>query len=644
MSIAPPGKALLSIINVYKDYGAQPVLDGVSMTVHEGDRIGLIGRNGSGKSTLMRLLSGRDVPDNGEVTRAQNLRVTLLAQSCALPETWTVREALDDTTLFRRNLITAYETVLHALAEAPHDGPEHDKLHDESLHLQHQIEAHAAWDIEQDIKRISVSLNLPPADRILSSLSGGELRRVDLAARLLERPDVLLLDEPTNHIDTDSVVWIEQFLEQYTGSCILVTHDRYFLDRVVNRIVEIEFKHVYSFPGSYERFLEYKAGVEDSTARAEDNRQAMIRRELYWFRRGAKARSTKQKARINRLDETLAEGPPPKHRDFTFEIPESRPLSKTILEARRVYFGYDDRELVRDFSFILQKDMRVGIIGPNGAGKTSLLRVLMGQEAPRKGKIIIGDNTDFLYVDQAHEDVLPHQSVLDFVSGGAKNVEVGKRRVYVPAYLEKFLFDKNSVLMPMGNLSGGEKNRLDLLRKLIRGGNVLVLDEPTNDLDLFTLRVLEEMIEDFDGPAIIVSHDRYFINRVCTHMLVFDDDAQVTQITGNYDDYVLYRRRKPAGAAPVAPAAPAVTPQTNSTPPAPKPGKLTYHEKKELDAMEQTIAKAEAEIARLEALINDPAFYGGNRDTVQDTLQLLDTTRASMEALFARWEALDARR
>jgi ATP-binding cassette subfamily F protein uup len=473
---------------------------------------------------------------------------------------------------------------------------------------------------------------------VLSTLSGGELRRVDLASKLLLHPDVLMLDEPTNHIDTRSVEWIENFLERYEGSSILVTHDRYFLDRAVNRIVELEHTGLYSFPGSYTKFLEYKAVVEESQIRSEDNRQSLLRRELEWMRRGPKARSTKQQARINRFHDVEEQGPPPRHREFEFEIPEPQPLGKTILNANSISFRYGERVLFKDFTMIMQKGMRVGILGPNGAGKTTLLRTLMGQERPCKGQVIIGDSTKFLYVDQSHGDINPDQNILEFVSDGARFWEIAGRRIYIPAYLEKFLFDKNSVLQPIGNLSGGERNRLDLVRKLLRGGNFLVLDEPTNDLDLYTLRVLEETVVNFGGCALVVSHDRYFLNRICTHMLVLEGEGKVATITGNFDDYLLWRERQEQK-APEQPK-PVIAPPD---PPKEKASKLTYQEKRELETIMERILKEEEAVSALEQAIGAPGFYQQDRVSIQQTLTDLDEARKKVAASYARWEALTAK-
>lgn len=633
-----PEKVLVSAQNVIMSYGGQPVLNEVSLTIHEGDRIGLIGRNGCGKSTLMRILAGSSAPDAGHVTRSIGTRMALLPQESDLNPENTVNEVLRDAAADIRAMMFDYRRAMERLATVPGECWEHRELQVRCDELQHALHISGAWDLEQDIKKISLSLDLPDKDRLLHTLSGGELRRVNLAVKIIQRPDVLLLDEPTNHIDTRSVEWIEEFLENYAGSCVLVTHDRYFLDRIVNRIVEIEFTRLHTFPGSYERFLEYKAVLEETRTRTEENRQSLMRREFEWYKRGPKARGTKQKARINRFFAIRDQGPPPKHREFLFEIPESQSLGKTILEAKDVAYGYGSEVLFRNFSLIVQKGMRIGILGPNGCGKTTLLKVLMGQEEPRRGTLFIGETVEFLYVDQAHEEIAPHKTVIEFIAGGARWLDINKRRIYIPAYLEKFLFDKAAVDAPVRNLSGGEKNRLYMVKRLLAGGNFLVLDEPTNDLDLYTLRVLEETIEAFDGCALIVSHDRYFLNRICTHMLIFEEAAQIVQIAGNYDDYLLYKERR---------AADALAQNTVQTPklskkaePPSGPRRLTWKEKQELASMEETILAAETEAARLEEEILQPGFYAQNHEYIQEVLGTLEGAKETINNLYTRWEEL----
>lgn len=638
MSSASP-QAILSVQNVVRSFGAQPVIRDISLTIHEGDRIGLIGRNGSGKSTLLKIMTGLDEPDSGIVTRMQGLRVHLLDQQCTLDRNLTVGQVLDGAATDVRKLIDRFHRRMEELAASSAGTAAHDKLADEVAFLQHEMEIADAWNLDEDIKRVTVALDLPDHGRKLSTLSGGELRRVDLAANLVRHPDVLFLDEPTNHIDVPSVRWIEDFLARYQGSCVLVTHDRYFLDRVVNRIVELEHGGLYSYQGNYERFLELKTLREEHQARTESNRQSTMRRELAWLRRGAKARTTKQKARIDRYYALEDQGPPEQHRMFSFEIPQPERLGKQILEAQKIWKKIEDKPLFRDLSLIMQKDMRVGILGPNGSGKTTLLRVLMGEEPPDRGRIIIGDNTEFLYVDQSHEEINPEATILKHVSNGVKEMDVNGRRVHIPAYLEKFLFDRAAIMAPMKHLSGGERNRLDLAKKLLNGGNFLVFDEPTNDLDLSTLRVLEEAILAFDGCALIVSHDRYFLNRICTHLFVFEGNGEVLFITGNYDDYLAYRETHVPAPKPQETVGP-VPPATPSAPD--KPRKLTWKEKKELEGMEGAIHAAEAKVEQLEALVNDPALYQQDFRAAQDTVTQLEAARAVVDGLYARWEALES--
>jgi ATP-binding cassette subfamily F protein uup len=637
-------RTIIGVQGITHSYGNQPVLENISLTIHEGDRIGLIGRNGCGKSTLMKIFSGTITPDYGAVSLRQGIRVAMLGQQPDIAPEATIGEVLDAAARSQRACLDSYHAVMEKLAVCPPDHPDHAALAAESGKLHHRLDLMQAWDLDHEVKRVEVALALPPRDRTAATLSGGELRRVDLAAKLLTHPDLLLLDEPTNHIDTRSVEWIERFLEGYTGSCVLVTHDRYFLDRVVNRTIELEGNKVYSFPGNYVKFLEYKLALEEAQGRAESNRVALIRRELVWYRRAPQARGTKQKARIERFKEAQESGILTKRPDFSFEILQSRPLGKTILEARRIHFELGGRELVNDFSCVFEKGMRVGILGPNGAGKTTLLKLLMGKLEPRKGKVVVGDNTDFLYLDQTHEDVVPEQSILDYVSNGAKYMDVLGRRVYVPAYLEQFLFDKDTAYMPIGNLSGGERNRLDLIKKMLKGGNLLVLDEPTNDLDLYSLRVLEEAIEAFDGAALIVSHDRYFLNRLCTHIWVFQEDGRLVNITGNYEDYLLYLERRGANgeeaATPAAPERGAAKEDTRGAETSPK-RKLNWQENKELGAMEETIHKAEAKVAELEQVLLQPGFYNQPHPDVQRSLDALNAAKVEVERLFARWAELE---
>ncbi len=634
--------ALLGIQEVWKNYGAQPVLRGVSLTIHEGDRIGFIGRNGSGKSTLLKILGGVETPEDGRVTRRQGLRTAILLQECRLDRAQTVGQALERAQHDAVRLLDRHHRLVEELARMPADSPEHARAAQDLADLQHELEIVDAWTLSQQIGQVSTALNLPGTDRTLSTLSGGELRRVDLAVAILQRPDLLLLDEPTNHIDIDSIEWIENFLANYAGSCVLVTHDRYFLERVANRIVELEFGQLISYRGNYEDYLEAKALRQEQTALAESNRRRMLRQELAWLRRGAKARSTKQKARIQRYEELEAQGPPERHKEIAFEIPSPRRLGKIILEAENVSRTVGGRTLFQGVDLILTAGMRVGIVGPNGSGKTTLIRVLMGLDAPDTGKVIIGESTEFLYVDQMHEEVDPDTTILQHVSNGMDYFDVGPKRIYVPGYLDKFLFDRASIHMPMRNLSGGERNRIDLARKLLRGGNLLVLDEPTNDLDLPTLRILEETVDAWEGCALIVSHDRYFLNRLCTHMIVFEGDGKVVQLAGNYDDYLLYREKVKAESAP-APA------PARSTPPAParpageeRPRRLTWHEKKELESMESQILEAESELESLEGQMADPAFYQQDYKRVHEVLEAVEAARDRVAKLYERWAELDA--
>ena len=633
-------KAILSMQSVTKSYGAQAILKDISLTLHEGDRVGLIGRNGSGKSTLLKLLVGLEEVDEGLITRAQELRVAMLGQHNEYDEGETVGKILESSTYEVRKLLEEYHGLTHEIAEMPSGSPETNALAERIEELHHSLDLAGAWNVEQDIKKITVALNLPAGGRKVGSLSGGELRRLALAAALIKHPDLLLLDEPTNHIDSSSVEWIEQFLASYSGTCIIVTHDRYFLDRVASRIVEIDFGKLYAFPGNYGEFLEKKTAFDEHEERAESNKNRLLRKELAWLRAGAKARTTKQKARIQRYDELAGQGPLRKHKEMSFEIPVTERLGKDVVRAHLAARVIDEKVLFTDFSFIIRKGMRIGILGPNGCGKTTLLRMLMGQDKPNAGKVKIGDSVRFLYLDQKQDVIDPSKTILEHVSNGATHWDVGEKRIFVSGYLERFLFDRASVRMPMSNLSGGERNRINLAKRLLQGGNVLVLDEPTNDLDLPTLRILEDAIEVFDGCVLIVSHDRYFLNRLCTDILVFEEDGKIVHIAGNYDNYLLYREHHDLMKKNAA-ARTAKTKQSQNLGPKPKNRKLTWKENNELENIDSEIAETEQKIGNLESLINSPGFYERDYEEAQETLNALEEAKSRLEGLFSRWVELE---
>lgn len=628
---------LLGIQDVVKTYGRQSVLRGIRLTIHENDRLGLIGRNGCGKSTLLKILAGEEVPEEGCVTRRQGLRVALLHQDPPLDGHHTVGDFLTNAMAEIHRLLDKHHTLATRLSvEAP--GPSRDVLAAEYERVQHALRVREGWNVDAEVDGLITALKVPPRERRLETLSGGELRRLQLASTLATRPDVLLLDEPTNHIDAESAEWIEDFLTAYPGSCVLVTHDRYFLDRIVTRIVELDEGQLLSVKGNYETFLERKGMLEEHAQRTEANRQAAIRRELAWLRRGPKARGTKQKARIKRFEEMDSISTFKPAEALSFEILSPKRLGNNILEAEGVSLCLDGRTLFRDFSLIMQKDMRVGVIGPNGCGKTSLLRVLMGQLEPEAGKVLVGDATEFLYVDQSHETVNPTITALEFISNGVRDVEINERRIHIPAYLEQFLFDRSVMNMEMQYLSGGERNRLDLAKKLMTGGNFLVLDEPTNDLDLPTLRVLEEMVQSFGGCALIVSHDRYFLNRVCTHMVAFGEGPELVTVAGNYDDYLRYcsERKRSVPSAESLSARPEPRPIRKET-----PRRLTWREKRELETIEGSILEAEERVRALQHQVNAPVFYKGPVDEVRRVLAELEEAEKRVHELYTRWSELD---
>ena len=591
--------AILTAQGLEKRFGSRRVLAGASFALHERDRIGMIGANGAGKSTLLamvvqRAMGGDDValePDAGIVTWRRDLHLEYVSQEPVLD--------LD-------------ATVAAALAR---DGV-----------------------ADHEIAAIAAALNIPPLDHRIGALSLGERRRVALGRAVLGRADVLALDEPTNHLDATTVEWLETRLAAWPGALIVVTHDRYFLDRVATRILEVDRGKVYSYDGDYQEFLLIQADRLASESEAEYQRSSFIRREIDWIRRGPKARTTKAKARIDRFDAAVAAAPTADDRvpqQLALRLPAGPRLGGSIVELDRVSKSLGGKLLVRELSLLLKPGDRIGIVGDNGAGKTTLIRMILGLVPPDSGTVVVGSNTRPAYLEQGRTELRDELTVLEEVGDGYDYVELPDGKVHVRGFLKLLAFPDSVVDTKVGQLSGGERNRVQLARLLRRGGNLLVLDEPTNDLDLPTLGALEDGLAHFAGCALIVSHDRWFLDRVATAILAFEGDGKVTLYEGSYS---FYTERRPPRASVLRPRERAKEP-ARARPVAPR--KLSFNEARELATIEDAIASAEARVAELDAAVADPAIFT-EWAKIQAVTAELDTARAEVERLFARWQELDA--
>ena len=539
-NMADDKKIIFSMVGVGKTYPPQKqVLKNIYLSFFYGAKIGIIGLNGSGKSTLLKIIAGIDKSYQGEVVFSPGYSVGYLEQEPHLDDTKTVKEIVQEGVQEIVDVLKEYEEINEkfGLPEYYEDADKMDKLLQRQAELQDIIDSTDAWNIDNKLERAMDALRCPPEDQSVATLSGGERRRVALCRLLLKQPDILLLDEPTNHLDAESIDWLEQHLNRYPGTVIAITHDRYFLDHVAGWILELDRGEGIPWKGNYTSWLEQKTKRLEQEEKQASKRRKTLERELEWINMSPKARQAKGKARLNSYDKLLNQDQKEREEKLEIYIPNGPRLGNKVIEATGVAKAYGDKLLFENLHFMLPPNGIVGVIGPNGAGKTTLFRLITGSETPDKGTFEVGDTVKIAYVDQTHKDIDPEKSVYQIISGGLENIRMGGRDINARAYLSRFNFTGADQEKKAGVLSGGERNRLHLAMALKEEGNVLLLDEPTNDIDVNTLRALEEGLENFAGCAVVVSHDRWFLDRICTHILAFEGDSQVFFFEGSYSEY-----------------------------------------------------------------------------------------------------------
>ena len=586
---------ILSLENVTKDFGIKPLFSGVTIGLEDTDKIGIIGANGSGKTTFLRVVAGAETADSGRVTRANGKTLAYLSQNPPINEEATVLETIFESSDGVMKTIRDYEAACHDLAVEYSD-----ETLEEVSRLQHELEISGGWEIETNAHIILDKLGIHDTSAQMKTLSGGQRKRVALAHELIVKPDILILDEPTNHLDADTIEWLEDYLRRYTGALLLVTHDRYFLDRVTNRIFEIERGTIQSFAGNYAYYLEKKE--EQDTLRAVEGhkREQLIKKELAWLRTGAKARTRKSKHRINAAYDLMAQPKEKAKAEIDIAIGSKR-LGSKIVEISNLSKSYGDRKLIDDFSYLLKRDDRIGIIGENGSGKTTLLEILTNRIEPDGGEIEIGQTVHIGYYDQESRALNEEQRVIDYIKEVAEYVTtVDGTQITAGQMLEKFLFQPAAQYSLIGNLSGGERRRLYLLRILMASPNVLLLDEPTNDLDIPTLIALEEYLDDFAGALIVVSHDRYFLDRTIENIFKFEGAGKIREFPGDYSAYLEITEREASETEQAENRASNVV-QTAVKEEKPKSDKLTFKEKRELETLEKEIPAHEKRLAEIAA-------------------------------------------
>ncbi|WP_142690068.1 ABC-F family ATP-binding cassette domain-containing protein [Clostridium tertium] len=621
---------LITLENITKTYSEKVLLNNVTLNINDGDKIGLIGLNGAGKSTLLKILTGRDEFFDGKVVKGKNIRIEYLAQDTKYDDNSTILEQIFKGDTPEMKLLMEYEELLE---KVNNDISLNDKL----IALQSRIDTMNLWDLESDAKTILTKLGISDFNKKMSELSGGQKKRVFLASSLITPCELLVLDEPTNHLDSESIEWLEEYLNSRKGALIMITHDRYFLDRVTNKIIELDRGNLYLYEGNYSDFLEKKAERLQVEASKEEKRQKLILKELKWVRRGAKARTTKQKARLQRFDELVSTDYITVNTDI--EMPfVGRRLGKKIIEINNISKSFDNKVLVKDFDYIFSKNDRIGVIGKNGAGKTTLVNMITGAISPDNGDIEIGDTVSIgtFSQDNTHMDL--NQRAIDYIKEGGENIPTEDGYNITASQLaERFLFDGTMQYTPIEKLSGGERRRLHLLRVLMESPNVLILDEPTNDLDIETLKILEDFLDEFIGVVIIVSHDRYFLDRLCNKIFSYEGDGLVKQYVGNYSDYLIHKEYEIKPEKSKNEVKEKKTNQKENRNTSSKP-KFTFKEQKEFEEIYSVIESLEHELTVIE---DKMAKNASNYGTLNELMKEKETLEEELLFKYERLEYLE---
>lgn len=625
---------LITLENITKSYSEKILVDNISLGINEGEKIGIIGVNGTGKSTFLKIIAGMEELDSGTVTKGNRVRIEYLSQSPDYDENATVIEQVFRGNSDEMSLLRDYEEVLEEINK----NPSNEELNSKLIKLQGKIDALNLWGLESEAKVVLTKLGINDFEAKVSTLSGGQKKRVMLAAALITPSELLILDEPTNHLDNETINWLEEYLNSRKGSLLMITHDRYFLDRVTNRILELDQGRLFSYEGNYSVFLEKKMERMEMEQASEEKRQNLIRKELAWVRRGAKARTTKQKARLDRFDELVNRKVYDQDENVEISVMGSR-LGKKIIEIENISKGFGEKQLIKDFSYIVTRQDRIGIVGENGVGKSTLIKMLEEKIMPDSGEIIKGETVRISCFSQDDEHMNPDMRAIEYIKEVAEYLQTATgERITASQMCEKFLFDGTLQWTPIGKLSGGERRRLHLLRVLMDSPNVLLLDEPTNDLDIETLKRLEDYLDDFGGVVITVSHDRYFLDRICNKIFAYEGNGDIRIYTGNYSDYLLTKEYEEA-----------INKQEKSTE---KPKdlmekkervkekklKFTYKEEREFETIDEDIENLENKISEIDILMDKNSRDFGK---LQELMKEKEETEAELEHKYERWEYLN---